>query len=142
MKSNHKRCFKCNKVLPLSEFYKLQRMADGHLNKCKTCTKKDVAANYKKNKKHYQRYETERFQRPERKAKLMEYQKTMRMKNPEKYAARYAVQNAIRAGRLTREPCEVCGDTKSQAHHEDYDKPLEVNWLCFQHHRERHGQQF
>lgn len=27
-----------------------------------------------------------------------------------------------------------------QAHHEDYSKPIDVMWLCFRHHRERHGQ--
>lgn len=29
----------------------------------------------------------------------------------------------------------------SQAHHEDYARPLDVRWLCFKHHRETHGQQ-
>lgn len=47
------------------------------------------------------------------------------------------VNNAIRDGKIARQPCEVCG-RKAQAHHEDYSKPLDVRWLCFQHHRE-HG---
>jgi ribosomal protein S27AE len=40
------------------------------------------------------------------------------------------VAAAVAAGKLVRQPCEVCGATVAQAHHDDYDKPLEVRWLC------------
>lgn len=54
--------------------------------------------------------------------------------------AHHVVQNEIETGRLTRMPCEVCGETKAvHAHHDDYSKPLEIRWLCVAHHRQHHG---
>lgn len=58
--------------------------------------------------------------------------------NPEKRAAHKRVEVALRNGTLVRLSCERCGDVRSQAHHDDYSKPLEVMWLCQLHHRERH----
>lgn len=136
-----KTCFKCRRHLTLSEFYAHPRMADGRLNKCKDCAKQDVAANYRKKRERYRRYERRRELRPERKRAKAEYQRNYRKRNPERYAARAAVATALRDGRLERSPCAECGDPKSEAHHEDYGKPLEVAWLCFRCHRRRHGQQ-
>jgi ribosomal protein S27AE len=39
---------------------------------------------------------------------------------------------------LIKQPCEVCGNLKAQAHHDDYSKPLQVRWLCQKHHTEHH----
>ena len=61
-----------------------------------------------------------------------------RKKNPEKWKARQTLRNAIYRKKIIRQPCEVCGDIKSQGHHEDYSKPLEVVWLCQKHHDEKH----
>jgi hypothetical protein len=58
---------------------------------------------------------------------------------PEHASARYAVRKAIKNGKITRMPCEVCGGLKVDAHHDDYSKPLEVRWLCKKHHREVHN---
>lgn len=115
-------------------------MADGYLGKCKECSKLDTANNYKINFLKYREYEATRFALPERKAKVASYQDKHRENNPEKYKARNAVNNAIRDKRLFRSPCRVCGNLKSQAHHHDYSKPLDVDWLCFKCHRTLHGQ--
>lgn len=50
---------------------------------------------------------------------------------------RWRVQYAIRTGKMIRQPCQVCG-AKAQAHHTDYSRPLEVQWLCSVHHGEAH----
>lgn len=64
----------------------------------------------------------------------------MRAKHPEKVRARTAVNHAIKAGILEKEPCERCGETKVHAHHEDYSNPLVVMWLCQKHHQEIHNE--
>lgn len=136
----NKRCFKCSRVLPLIEFYDHPAMMDGRLNKCKDCAKGDVKANYAAKRARYSDYERLRNRRAERRAARKVYQRRARERFPFKYKARMAVGNAIRDGRLIRQPCRVCGG-EAQAHHSDYSKPLEVDWLCFKHHREmEHGQ--
>ena len=67
-------------------------------------------------------------------SKHTEYTRNWRKKNPEKYKAHNTVNNAIRAKRLKRGTCEVCGSEKVHAHHDDYSKPLDVRWLCVEHH--------
>ena len=37
-----------------------------------------------------------------------------------------------------KRPCENCGALEVEAHHDDYDKPLEVRWLCRHDHRQLH----
>ena len=137
-----KQCFKCKRKKEIKYFYKHKKMADGHLNKCKSCAKKDVQKRYNdpESKKRIIEYERKRFQTPERKVKAIEYQRKRRLKNPGKYKAVCAVNNAIRDGRLIKKPCEVCGNKKVEAHHPDYRSYLKVKWLCFKHHRELHGQ--
>jgi hypothetical protein len=61
---------------------------------------------------------------------MEEYEK--RMKVP------YQVAKALKKGILKRQPCVICGNEKTHGHHEDYNKPLDVVWLCSLHHRKRH----
>ena len=144
-----KTCFKCGEEKPLSEFYVHKRMGDGHLNKCKSCTRMDTLLRYHQNMQdpHWVDAERERQRIKERRkratAQMRYFDKLMRdalwrKRHPKKYKAKYCVGNAIRDGRLTRQPCEVCGHPKAQAHHDDYSQPLNVRWLCTTHHAEHH----
>lgn len=137
-----KTCFKCHTAKPMNEFYCHPETADGHLGKCKECTRRDVRQNYQDNHDHYLEYEHERAQKPDRRAQWAGQTRKQRATSPEKYKARQLVGNAIRDGRLSRGSCEVCGSIKRlEAHHDDYSKPFAVRWFCFKHHRETaHGQ--
>ena len=60
MEEMFKKCFKCGLLLPITEFYAHPQMGDGHLNKCKNCTKNDVHKNYKTKTKDENYVEKER----------------------------------------------------------------------------------
>ena len=51
--------------------------------------------------------------------------------------ARVMFNHYLRDNHIERQPCEICG-AKAEAHHDNYDKPLDVRWLCFKHHRQWH----
>lgn len=60
-------------------------------------------------------------------------------KYSEKNRAREIVANAIKYGNLIRGKCKECGSNKNvEGHHKDYEKPLEVEWLCRNCHRLHH----
>ena len=134
-----KTCFKCHETKPIEEFYKHKMMGDGHLGKCKECTKKDVAENYEAKRERYAEYERKRAQDPKRKANQQRYNSRVKDTHSDRYLARMMVRNALKSRRMKRLECEVCGDAITEAHHEDYARPLDVTWLCFTHHMERHG---
>lgn len=57
-----------------------------------------------------------------------------------KKRSRALANKSLKRGKLIRKPCEKCGDSKAEMHHEDYSKPLDVNWLCRKCHLELHEQ--
>ena len=133
-----KECFKCGVAKPLGEFYRHPRMADGHFGKCKVCAAADARANWAAKREYYCEFDRLRLQLdPKRREQHALAGAEHRRKYPEKVKARKVAWFAIRDGRLKREACEVCGE-EAEAHHEDYSKPLEVRWLCMQHHRATH----
>lgn len=53
-------------------------------------------------------------------------------------AAHQMVCRAVKKGELAKQGCAVCGKKKANAHHDDYQNPLDVTWLCQSHHAEKH----
>lgn len=137
--SDLKTCFKCNQPKPLECFYAHPRMKDGRVNKCKECNKKDVRDNYELRRDQYRAYEAFRRKTPKRQRDHQLATIKHRKSNPLKYKARTDLNNALRDGRVQKQPCP-CGNLNSQAHHHDYTKPLDVEWLCLKCHRDLHKQ--
>jgi len=112
-------------------------MKDGHLNKCKDCTKTDVTKNRHKNIEYFRAYDRQRGSR-----QTVEQVKKRRSVNPEKYKANSSVGNAVRDRRLFKPDIySMCGmkPTRLHGHHEDYSKPLEVIWVCSICHKKLHS---
>jgi hypothetical protein len=147
-----KMCFKCEKEKFRKDFYKHPEMADGLLGKCKECTKKDTNKNRADRIYYYREYDRKRGDLKHRVEARKKYSKTKAYRisakaagikwkenNKHKRTAINAVNNAIRSGILKKFPCEVCGKKERiHGHHNDYNKPLEVIWLCHTHHMAIH----
>ena len=118
-----KKCFICGEEKPLGEFYAHPQMADGHLNKCKECTRAYVARHAAESPKA-----------------ILETRMRMNAKNPTQYSAHKVVEAALAAGEIVKpDHCMGCGrpgsETRIGSHHHDYAKPLDVIWVCAKCHR-------
>lgn len=124
--STEKRCCECRQWKSREAFNRDRSAPDGLQDKCRPCHREAVRESRRRN--------------PESHAS---YQRRWRQRNRRVTAAHAAIKIAIRRGDLTRpETCEGCGlPGDVHAHHDDYDRPLEVEWLCPPCHRERHGQE-
>lgn len=119
-----KKCTRCGETKPIEE-YRMQRATkDGKSYWCKECF-----YFYNKGRKLTPGVRAERAAR--------------RRQWVEKYHEQRHAYNIIRSafenGALVRGPCEVCGGPRTDAHHDDYSKPLEVRFLCRKHHGEAHS---
>lgn len=138
-------CKKCGAEKPQSEYYANDKT-------CKECRKAAVRNNRLIKADQYKAYEKARASLPKRVAARADYAKTdsgkeakrraietWQQNNPKKRAVHVTTGNAIRDKKIIKKPCEICGCYKVVAHHCDYDKPLEVMWLCTTHHAEWHA---
>ena len=122
-------------------FSKCLRNKDGLQSWCKEC----VSSYVKENKDAYNaRTAGWRARNPDRHmASAVKSVAKSRSKYPEKTRSRRAVSNAMRDGRLFKpDSCERCDSRPRGAHHADYSKPLDVDWLCRPCHGAEHGRRW
>lgn len=155
-------CNNCKNTLPVSFFSKDRNKKDGLRTICKPCTGEKTKARYaansdalkayaikwrKENKEKVEQYKRENAEL------LREKQRQKRAKNPEKVyeegrryyetnakrvIARARLHRAIASGKVVPMLCQVCGEY-AHGHHPDYDRPLDVVWLCPKHHAQAHA---
>jgi hypothetical protein len=132
-------CRICGAHKDLSGFYPRQVRQCGTVGECKECTKRRVRLRRVKDD-GVRAYDRSRASLPERVNLRARITREWRQANPAAYRAQTAVSNAVRDGRMSKMPCEVCGSTENlHAHHDDYSKPLSVRWLCALHHHRYHA---
>lgn len=147
------KCSRCKEVKETKYFDVDNRSPYGFMSACKKCISRYQKERYAKKPKEIknesQKYyyknrdkvisRTKSYSKTEKGKEVIKgTNKRMREKYPEKYKARELFRRAVQSGLIKRLPCSVCGDLKSQGHHEDYSKPYDVIWLCIKHHFERH----
>lgn len=111
-----KKCFKCGRTLDLEEFYRHSSMADGHLNKCKECTRRDVKRNYDRKSQDEVWEEKERARGREKYKRLGYASKFRKMRS-------ICPEEANLSKKLRLRGYKTEG---KEAHHWNYNKPNSV----------------
>ena len=125
-----KSCSKCGEVKPLEDFHVKKRATCGRTPRCKTCTAEDKLV-YRGNQvvSDSTRARKEKKDYPD---KVRARKNRWAHANREKKSAHMRVYLAIKSGLVlkpdTCSRCKTPGDL--EGHHEDYSRPLTVEWLC------------
>jgi len=138
-------CQYCKTSKPTDDFYQSSIRKDGINGSCKECVRAKVRANRAKNLDYYLEFDRKRANNPDRVQARKDYQQTERgqrkagaakrayaERNPTIRQAHNAVNNALRDGKIVRPSCcETCQqEAVLHGHHCDYNKLLDVMWLC------------
>jgi len=132
----NKICFKCKVKKPLSEFYKHSQMADGHLNKCKECTKSDVKIDYDKKSGDQEFKEKEQKRGRDKYRRLYRFQGKANIIVNKRWEDKYPEKkNAKNASSNLKKPFNG-----AEKHHWSYNNEhfKDVIWLTKQQHKKGH----
>ena len=99
---------------------------------------KENPERHRANCRRWRKEHSEKVKKWNNPGRQKEYAYDYYKKNPEKYHAHNALNNAIKSGRVLRPDTCPCGNPNPQGHHEDYSKPLMVMWLCLDCHKKLH----
>ena len=140
MKSD-KYCPRCGITKELSEFYKRGGSERGTRSPCKLCAQLRGRKYTRNNKEKCIDRIRKQNRKNQKNGKARRWSREWGQKHPEQVRSRNAVRHALESGEIKKQPCERLSELcygRMEAHHESYDKPLEVNWFCQYHHGERH----
>lgn len=134
-----KLCFKCNIFQSLENFYKHSDISDGYLNKCKECSKQHTRK-YRFENDSVREYDRIRYYCDyDRKENIKNTTLNWINNNPAARKAHNKLNHAVRMGYIIKQPCKICGSTyRIHGHHNDYSKPLDIEWFCAKHHQRFH----
>ena len=133
-----KRCSRCKEVKDRILFYAASRSRDSLKSQCIAChcegnIRTRDPRRHAKNRRQSMRRSRERD--PE---KFRERDRLASRKRPrdKRWHARQVLNRAVQSARIAKpDICSRCGEArKITAHHPDYDKPLDVVWLCYECH--------
>ena len=131
-----KRCSACLQEKESAEF---SRSENSLQSKCRQCANAYIAEYRKKNAAAVSAYDKARDKLPARADQRRVRIAKDKIAHPERVRARLLVQRSVRSGRIEKYPCMVCGNSLSEGHHADYERPLDVVWLCSSHHKLAHA---
>lgn len=121
-----------------------RKSACGGCGECERCKKAAYMRAYYQGKTPEERKRIFRDGRDAERVRRQDLERHDRKRSdPEYRKRRHAnalLNRAIRQGKIERQPCEVCGGEPAHGHHDDYDAPYDVRWLCPPCHAREHQQ--
>lgn len=136
------RCYSCHRILSETEYHRDRMASYGIKGTCKQCAKRKRDNDQQRQKKlakkrEYYRKNKDRWVGYRKRRKIVKYRSTKAIR------ARKILNQAIIEGRVTKPKCcseclRPCPKILLHAHHDNYDRPYDVIWLCSSCHGKKH----